>query len=64
MPVEISNPERFIELSEKAEFCIVKRLGKIVKLKLRTRRALYTLKINKLKAEEMIKKLKCRIVEA
>ncbi len=63
MPAEILNAEKFIELSANAKFCAVKRLKTQVKLKLRTPSKLYTLKIEPLKAEETIKKLKCEIQE-
>ncbi len=63
MPKEVKNIEEFVELSEKAEYCAVKRLKDCVKLKLRTKRYLYTLKVDPLKAEEVIKKLKCEIME-
>jgi len=63
MPSEIFDPERFVEISERAEYCAVKRLKDTVKLKLRTARKLYTLKIEPAKAEEIIKKLQCEIRE-
>jgi len=63
MPSEISDPERFVEISGNAEYCAVKRLQGVVKMKLRTPGRLYTLKIEPLKAEEIIKKLKCEIRE-
>lgn len=63
MPTEIFDSNEFVEISERAEYCAVKRLRDIVKLKLRTRRRLYTLKVEPLKAEELIKKLRCEIVE-
>lgn len=63
MPSEISDPERFVEISGNAEYCAVKRLQSTVKLKLRTPRKLYTLKVDPLKAEEVIKKLQCEIRE-
>ena len=63
MPAEIFNPEKFVEISERAEYCAVKRLKDIVKLKLRTERRLYTLKVEPTKAEEIIKKLQCEIRE-
>jgi len=64
MPKEIKDIDKFVELSEKAEYCIVKRLKDSVKLKLRTQRYLYTLKIDPLKADEIIKEIRCEIVEA
>jgi len=63
MPSEISDPERFVEISGNAEYCAVKRLQGVVKMKLRTPGRLYTLKIEPLKAEEIIKKLQCEIRE-
>ncbi|MFQ6095221.1 MAG: 50S ribosomal protein L38e [Candidatus Bathyarchaeia archaeon] len=63
MPTEVFDVDEFVELSEKASYCAVKRSGKVVKLKLRTPRMLYTLKVNPLKAEEVIKRLNCEIRE-
>jgi ferritin-like protein len=63
MPAEISDVDEFIALSAKAEYCSVKKLKENVKLKLRTSRKLYTLKVEPLKADEIIKKLKCEIKE-
>lgn len=36
MPVEIKDVDEFVKISEKAEYCAVKRLKDIVKLKIRT----------------------------
>jgi hypothetical protein len=63
MPAEITNVEKFVEMSANAKFCAVKRLKNSVKLKLRTAGRLYTLKVEPGKAEETIKKLKCEIQE-
>ncbi|MDH5376021.1 MAG: 50S ribosomal protein L38e [Candidatus Bathyarchaeota archaeon] len=63
MPSEIFNSEKFVEISERAEYCAVKRLKDIVKLKLRTAGRLYTLKVEPTEAEEIIKKLQCEIRE-
>ncbi|MEM3549587.1 MAG: 50S ribosomal protein L38e [Candidatus Bathyarchaeia archaeon] len=63
MPSEIFDVDKFIEISERAEYCMVKRLKEVVKLKLRTPRRLYTLKVDPSKAEEVIKKLHCEIRE-
>lgn len=63
MPSEITEPEKFIEISGRAEYCAVKRLRNVVKLKLRTPKQLYTLKVEPLKAKEIIKKLQCEIRE-
>lgn len=66
MPAEIFDIKKFVDLSEKAEYCIVKRLKKenIVKLKLRTPKMLYTLKVDPAKVEEILKQIKCEIREA
>jgi len=63
MPTEITDTEKFLELSERAAYCAIKRLPRTVKLKLRTPRLLYTLKIDPTNAEEIIKKLHCEIRE-
>jgi len=63
MPAEIFDVDEFIKIAERAEYCSIKRLDREVKLKLRTPKTLYTLKINPTKAEEIIKKLRCEIRE-
>ena len=63
MPTEIKDPEEFVKISERAKYCIVKRLKGVVKLKLRTPRILYTLKVNPSQTEEILKKLRCEIRE-
>jgi ferritin-like protein len=63
LPEEVTDVDKFIEISERAEYCNIKRLKRIVKLKLRTSRKLFTLKVNPAKAEEVVKKLHCEIRE-
>ena len=63
MPQEIHDEDKFIEISQRAEYCNIKRLQQQVKLKLRTPRQLYTHKTDPLKAEQIIKKLQCEIRE-
>ena len=63
MPEEIIDIDKFIEISGRAEYCNIKRLEDIVKLKLRTPKKLYTLKVAPVNAEEVIKKLQCEIRE-
>lgn len=63
MPTEIFDVDKFTEISGRAEYCAVKRLKDVVKLKLRTPKKLYTLKVDPSKAEEVIKKLQCEIRE-
>jgi len=61
LPAEIFDTDEFIRISERAEYCAVKRLKKVAKLKLRTPKRLYTLKVDPTKVDEIIKKLKCKI---
>jgi len=63
MPEEVFDVDKFVQISERAEYCDIKRLKRIVKLKLRTSRKLYTLKVDPTKAEEVVKKLRCEIRE-
>ena len=63
MPSEITDVDKFVAMSAKAKYCSVKRLKDTVKLKLRTPSQLYTLKIEPLRADEIIKKLQCEIQE-
>jgi hypothetical protein len=63
MPQEIFNKEEFIELSEKASQCIIKRNIENIKLKLRTPKYLYTIVVDSDEAENLINKLSCPTVE-
>jgi ferritin-like protein len=63
LPSEIIDTEHFVSMSQRAQYCAVKRLKDVVKLKMRTPNKLYTIKIEPLKAEEIIKKLQCEIRE-
>lgn len=65
MPKELFDVEDFVKLSEKAAECLVKRLEKrgIVKLKLRTRRYLYTLKVKPEQVDAVLKRVKCKVRE-
>jgi hypothetical protein len=64
LPEEVQDVEEFVKLSERAAICEIKRLRDVVKLKLRTAKRLYTLKIDPPEAEQITKRLKCRVVEA
>ncbi|MGD0422822.1 MAG: hypothetical protein ABSA92_05125 [Candidatus Bathyarchaeia archaeon] len=64
MPREIADADEFVKMSEKAIECRVKRSKNTVKLKLRTPRQLYTLKVDPVKATELLKQVKCEVVEA
>jgi hypothetical protein len=63
VPEEIHEIEKFVQLSEHAEYCDVKRLKDKVKLKLRMPRKLLTLKVESADAEGIVKKLRCEIRE-
>jgi hypothetical protein len=63
LPVEVSDIDEFVRLSEKAEYCLVKKMKNTAKLKLRTSKELYTLIIESKKIEEVFKKLRCEIRE-
>lgn len=64
MPSEIADAEEFVRVSERASECRVKRLKDIVKLKLRTQKNLYTLRVDPEKAAELLKQIKCEVIEA
>jgi large subunit ribosomal protein L38e len=63
MPKEIFDQERFLELSERAIHCRVKRIKDTVKLKLRTKKYLYTLKTDPNKAEALLNQINCDVIE-
>ncbi len=63
MPSEITDVDKFVTMSAKAKYCSVQRGKGAVKLKLRTPNQLYTLKIEPLRSDEVIKKLQCEIKE-
>ncbi|MFW9799205.1 MAG: 50S ribosomal protein L38e [Candidatus Thorarchaeota archaeon] len=64
MPKQIYDVEKFLEMSEDAEECRVKRGSDQVKLKLRTKRYLYTIILEPQEAESVLQQVKCQIVEA
>lgn len=61
MPKEIFDVDEFLKLAEKARYCILKRRGETVKLKLRTKRYLYTLKVGSGEAEDILRRVKCPV---
>jgi large subunit ribosomal protein L38e len=63
LPIEIYDVDEFVELSGKATECRIKRNPDDVKLKLRTARRLYTLKLEPGEEDEVISRLGCRTVE-
>jgi hypothetical protein len=64
MPKEITDTEDFVRISERASECRVKRLKDIVRLKLRTPKQLYTIKVDPEKAAELLKQIRCEVIEA
>ena len=64
MPKQITDVNKFLEMSEDAQECRVKRGADHVKLKLRTSGYLYTIILEPQKAEEVLQQVKCQIVEA
>lgn len=63
MPREIFNENKFLEISEYAIHCRVKRLKEAVKLKLRTKKILYTYKTDPTTAERLLRNITCEIIE-
>ena len=63
MPREIFDEEKFMEISEYAIHCRVKRLKDIVKLKLRTKKILYTYKTDPATAERLLRNITCDVIE-
>jgi len=64
MPIEIRDKDRFVEMSERAIECRVVRGENIGKVKARTSKYLYTIKVGLADLNDFLKKLKCKkIVE-
>lgn len=63
MPREIRSVDNFLKLSTNAIECRVKRLKDTAKLKLRTKKYLYTCKISLAEIDKIINRLKCPIKE-
>jgi hypothetical protein len=63
VPQEIFDEEKFLEISEYAIHCRVKRLKEIVKLKLRTKKILYTFKTDPTTAERLLRDISCDVIE-
>jgi len=63
LPKEIFDEDKFLELSAYAFHCRVKRIKDIVKLKLRTKKYLYTYKTDPTSAERILRNIGCEIIE-
>lgn len=64
MPRQITDVARFLEMTENATECRVKRGTDQVKLKLRTGKYLYTLIVEPQQAETILQQVKCQVIEA
>jgi len=62
VPVEVTSLERFVEITSRASECRVKRYRKtkLVKVKARTKRYLFTFKTTEDKLDDVISKVKCQ----
>ena len=60
MPKEIFDTEEFLALAEDASKCLVKRLDGETKLKLRTSRYLYTIKLDPSEADTLLGRIQCQ----
>jgi len=63
LPHEILDQSKFLELAAGATECKIKRLKQSVKLKLRTKKTLYTIKLLPNEAEALLAKINCAKVE-
>ena len=63
LPREIFSDQDFLRLAKNAYHCRVKRTKDTVKLKLRTKKILYTYKTDPSTAEQLIKQINCDIIE-
>ena len=63
MPRELFDKEKFLEMAEHAIHCRVKSSKDVVKLKLRTKKTLYTYKTDPISAERLLKDIQCDVIE-
>jgi len=63
MPKQITDENKFLDLSERAIHCRVKRVKDTVKLKLRTKKYLYTYKTDPDSAERLLRNIPCDVIE-
>ena len=62
MPVEVKSLDEFKEIAKRAEECRVKKVrkSKIVKIKARTKRYLYTIKVEEEQLDNVLKEIPCK----
>lgn len=63
MPTELTDVEEFVKIADRASECRVKRTEENVKLKLRTPGQLFIIKLDTENAEQVLKRIRCQIVE-
>ena len=63
LPKEMLSEEKFLELADFAIHCRVKRVKDVVKLKLRTRKYLYTYKTDPNSADRLLSSISCDVIE-
>jgi hypothetical protein len=59
MPKEVFDVDEFLALAAGAPKCTVKRLGDVAKLKVRSGRYLYTIKLETSEADSLLGKIQC-----
>ena len=64
VPIEVRDVEEFARIAERALECRVKRARKdgVAKIKARTKRYLYTLKVKEDELDDVLSKIKCKKV--
>ncbi len=65
MPIEVKDPEEFVRITERAKECRVVRKPEenVAKVKARTKRYLYTIKVPLDQLDEFLRRLKCQSVK-
>ena len=63
MPSEITDEEKFVELSCQAIECRIKHKQDHIKFKLRTKKRLYTFKASPERADELKKQIQCEVFD-
>ena len=59
MPKEVFDADEFLALSQRAPKCTVKKLGDVTKLKVRSGRYLYTIKLESSEADGLLGRIQC-----
>ena len=59
MPKEIFDPEEFVALAEDADKCLIKKNPTETKLKLRTKKYLYTITLDPDEASDILSNINC-----